>query len=79
MDSLCRCPSLYIIATYASASVLGGLVCYMVLVQFYDFDDYLPECQKINVRDSLRKRTHVVLVAVVIFAMTLSIFRSVLR
>ena len=79
MDCLCRCPPLYIIATYASASVLGSLVFYMLLVQFYDFDDLLPECQKINVRDSLRKRTYVVLVTIIIFAMILFIFRSLLQ
>ena len=78
MDCLCRCPPLYTISTYASASVLSGLIFYMLLVYFYDFDELLPECQKNNVRDSLRKRAYVFMMAIIISAITLSILRLVL-
>ena len=75
----CECPPLYIISTYASATVLAGIIFYVALIHFYDFDELLPECQRKNVRDSLQKRAYVLFVAMLVVASTLSILRSIVH
>ena len=74
----CGCPPLYVLATYASASVLGGIIFYVALTKVYDFDELLPECQRASVRDSLQKRAQVLFVAMLAMAVGLCALRSIL-
>lgn len=75
----CGCPPLYIAATYVTASIIGGIMLYLVLINVYDFDESLPECQRFHLHHSIKRRAYALLIAIATTGVALVSLRAMSR